>query len=498
MKELLKHIPGFRSNVKWKKILATIYYFFTFLMLFEEFHLFIFLLAIPGIIFSIGNLKKAKKDNKPIKAMVMTLIISIGALIGSTAYIEPTQEAMKELEQPTNIEAVEGNKEDNQEANIEVAKQEEIENIEAVAQEEKQEEEESQEAVDKEDPEEATQKEPLEEIHKLAVHYLDVGQGESIFIQLPNGQTLLIDGGTKSNGGIVLGYLKNLKVNKIDYLVATHPHEDHIGGLIGVINQHDIGQIYMPKVSHTTKAFEDLLLAIKNKGNKIKSAKAGTIIFDTEELNIEIIAPEESNSDNNLNNHSAVIRLQYKNNSFLFTGDAEKESESKMVSSRYDLKSDVLKVGHHGSNTSTTDSFLNKVEPKYAVISCGAGNTYGHPNDEVMSKLGTKDVTIFRTDLDGTIVATSDGERITFEKKGSSIKNAASASIGSSTQSGEGNTGESSVVKAPETDYVEEVYITNTGAKYHRGGCSSLKKSKIAISLEKAKGSYGPCKRCNP
>lgn len=254
-------------------------------------------------------------------------------------------------------------------------------------------------------------------IGNLQVHFIDVGQGDSIFIELPNGETALIDGGPRSSEEMVLNYLSKQGVEKIDYLVATHPHEDHIGGLIGVVENYDIGKIYMPDVVHTTKTFENLLLAIQNKGYKISKAEAGDRILDKEGLSIHILAPEINVSVDNLNNYSIVLRLDYGKNSFLFTGDAESQSEETMINKGYGLKSDVLKVGHHGSSTSTTDEFLNKVEPKYAVISCGKDNRYGHPHEEIIAKLTNKNIKIYRTDMDGNIIATSDGEKITFSAK---------------------------------------------------------------------------------
>lgn len=250
----------------------------------------------------------------------------------------------------------------------------------------------------------------------LKVHYIDVGQGDSIFIQLPNKETMLIDGGTKSNGDTVLNYLKEEKVEKIDYLVGTHPHEDHIGGLIEVINQYDIGKIYMPDIVHTTKTFENLLLAISNKGYKMNKAIAGDMILNEEALSLKILAPEKDYQSSNLNNYSVVIKLDYKGNGFIFTGDAEKASEDTMLNMAYDLKADVLKAGHHGSNTSTTDGFLDKVNPKYVVISAGTNNRYNHPDQDILDKLKARNIQVFRTDLDGTIVAESDGRNITFTK----------------------------------------------------------------------------------
>lgn len=342
----------------------------------------------------------------------------------------------------------------------------------------------------------------IENIGILKVHYIDVGQGDSIFIELPNEETMLIDGGSKSNGAIVLNYLNEQKVKKIDYLVSTHPHEDHIGGLVEIINKYSIGEIYMPDVTHTTKAFENLLLAINNKGYKINKAIAGDTILDEEGLNLKILSPEKNYSSNSLNNYSVVIKLKYKDNSFIFTGDAEKESESKMVNIGYDLKADVLKTGHHGSNTSTTDSFLSKVDPKYAIISCGVNNKYGHPDNDIISKLKAKNIKIFRTDLDGTIVAKSNGKKITFNKKGSTIKG---DSIGNNPKPNPKPKPKPEVKpkpkpkpKPPVENKVEEVFVTKTGSKYHRGNCTSLRRSKIPISLKNARKRYGPCKICNP
>jgi len=249
----------------------------------------------------------------------------------------------------------------------------------------------------------------------LTVHFIDVGQADSILIQLPNGQTMLIDGGESRDANNIMSYMRSKGVTTIDYLVATHPHADHIGGLPTIIDAMDIRSIYMPRVSHTTQTFERLLTSIQNKGLQIDTARAGVSILSSPGLQIDIVAPIRDNYSD-LNDHSAVIKITYGSTSFLFTGDAESHSEGHITADvSTDVSADVLKVSHHGSRTSTTDAFLRRVAPTYAVISVGSGNTYGHPTDEVLARLDSAGVSVFRTDLQGTIVFTSDGENISKE-----------------------------------------------------------------------------------
>ena len=245
---------------------------------------------------------------------------------------------------------------------------------------------------------------------QLKVHFLDVGQADSILVQMPNGQNMLVDAGNNDDGTMVVSYLKKSGVKQIDYLVGTHPHEDHIGGLDTVIKGFEIGKVYMPKVTTTTKTFEDVLKAVQAKGLKITTAKAGVEILNTAGLNATMLAPNKTEYDD-MNNYSAVIKVTYGQVSFLLTGDAEEQSEFEMLASSVTtLKADVLKVGHHGSNSSTSVGFLKAVNPKYAVISVGTGNDYGHPHKETLQKLnGMK---VYRTDLNGTIVFTTDGKDI--------------------------------------------------------------------------------------
>lgn len=242
----------------------------------------------------------------------------------------------------------------------------------------------------------------------LISHYIDVGQGDSEFIELPDGTTMLIDAGTADYGETVVDYIKNLGYSKIDYLVGTHPHADHIGGMQKVVQSFDIGSVYMPKASTNTKTYENLLTEIKNKGLKIKSAKAGVSIISEDNLKVDILAPNSSEYDE-LNNYSAVVKITYKNNKFLYMGDAEKLSEDEI---KADVSADVIKIGHHGSTSSSSKNFVKKVKPQYAVICVGKDNSYGHPKDTIIKRWKDIGAKILRTDEDGSITITSDGSNI--------------------------------------------------------------------------------------
>ena len=245
---------------------------------------------------------------------------------------------------------------------------------------------------------------------QLTAHYIDVGQGDCEFIELPNNETMLIDAGDSGSGPEITAYIKNLGYDTINYLVATHPHADHIGGMSYVIKNINVVHMYMPEKSTDTKTFENLLQTILDMNIKVKKAESGTEILNTENLKIGILAPD-SETYKNLNNYSAVIKMDYKNTSFLFMGDAEKEVEEKLPNK--EIQTDVLKVGHHGSDTSSTAAFLEKVSPKYAVISCGKNNRYGHPDSITLQNLESVGSVILRTDLDGTIIIRSDGVLLT-------------------------------------------------------------------------------------
>ena len=256
-------------------------------------------------------------------------------------------------------------------------------------------------------------------VGNLKIHFINVGQADSILIQ-QGSKLMLIDAGNNGDGKLVKNYLLELGVKTLDYVIGTHPHEDHIGGLDYIINNFKIGKIYLPKATSTTKAFSDVIVAIKNNGMKIAEPKPGET-FNLGTSKCTILAPNSSKYED-LNNYSVVVKFEFGSNSFLLTGDAEDISESEMLANGFNVKADLLKIGHHGSRSSTTDAFLYKVNPKYAIISCEAGNDYGHPHKATMDKLKNKNVPVYRTDELGTIIATSNGKTITFNTKPGSYK----------------------------------------------------------------------------
>jgi competence protein ComEC len=245
----------------------------------------------------------------------------------------------------------------------------------------------------------------------MKVSYIDVGQGDSILVQV-NGKNLLIDAGPNDSTDKLMSYLNKQNIKKLDFIVATHPHEDHIGAMDTVIKKYTIGEFYAPKKMTTTKTFENMVTALKSKNIKINTAAAGVSLDLGKNVKCEMVAPNGTNYGDNLNNYSAVIKITYGNSKFLFMGDAEKLSEKEILNKNYDISSDVLKLGHHGSSSSSSKAFLDKVSPKIAIISCGKNNDYGHPHKETLEEMKKRNIQVYRTDIDGSIVLISDGKKI--------------------------------------------------------------------------------------
>ncbi|CAM2847416.1 ComEC/Rec2 family competence protein [Hathewaya histolytica] len=341
---------------------------------------------------------------------------------------------------------------------------------------------------------------------ELKVHYINVGQGDSILIQQGD-KSMLIDAGNNGDSELVKSYIEKQGVTTLDYVIGTHLHEDHIGGLDYVINSFKIGNIFMPKKTATTKTLESILNAVKNKGLTIKQPQVNES-FQLGNAKFTVLAPKQIYD--NENDCSIVIKLTYEKNSFLFTGDAEGTSEMDMIKGRLDLKADVLKVGYHGSKTSTAANFLRKVNPKYAVISVGKNNKYRHPNQGVMNTLKYKDIKVYRTDENGTVVAISNGKDIKFNCNPGSYTGYTIKANNSSKQQDRNDT---TVViptiskkdtlenKSEETKPTPKamVWVSKSSDKYHsKPKCRNMKPKKAKkISLKNAKKQkYTRCRKC--
>ena len=329
----------------------------------------------------------------------------------------------------------------------------------------------------------------------LKAHFIDVGQGDSEFIELPDGKTLLIDGGPTDAGEKVLSYIKDLGYSRIDYVVATHPHEDHIGGLTTVISSLEVGELWAPDASTNTETFGNFLDAIESRGIETHGASAGKSIGESDLYSIQILGPQGGASYDDLNDASAIVLLTYGQNRFLFTGDAS----SSLISQACNTHVDVLKVGHHGSRTSTNAALATSLSPTYAVISYGIGNSYGHPTQEALDALsGT---TVYGTGVNGTVTIESDGTSLSAsaEKDGTVVAGDTDSGSESSDSTGAAAAGATSSQTDAGDGSDPTVYTTKTGGKYHREGCQYLRKSKIPISLSEAKAQgLEPCSKCHP
>ncbi|GAA0076131.1 hypothetical protein UT300005_05090 [Clostridium sp. CTA-5] len=344
------------------------------------------------------------------------------------------------------------------------------------------------------------------DLTNLKIHYIDVGQADSELIQV-DGKNILIDAGCNDNKA--LNYLKSIGVKNLDYVIATHPHEDHIGGMATIINNFNIGNFYAPKVTHTTKTFENMVKALQSKGVKITAPTVGDTL-NIGNATLQFLAPNSSKYEG-LNNYSIVTRLKYGNKSFIFTGDAEALSEDEILAKQLDISGDVLKLGHHGSHSSTSQAFLDKVNPKYAIISCGKDNDYGHPHKETIDKVNAKNINVFRTDIEGTIIATSNGDDITFNvspidnksnvagnkhESGSSndntLNNNSKSNNNSNSKISASNNGDVTTNESAQGSRI--VYWTKDGKSYHYDkNCKSLARSKEVLE-----GAASSCPKTDP
>ena len=323
----------------------------------------------------------------------------------------------------------------------------------------------------------------------MLVHFIDVGQGDSIFIELPNGESMLIDAGESDEADKVVTYIYSQGYDTVDYVVATHAHSDHIGGLPTVLGSFNINNFYMTSAVATTQIYENMLYAVEDSGADVHSVMAGDVILNKANLLIEVVAPKAID-DEEQNNNSIVVKLTYGDDKFLFTGDAEKSEEDGIWTN---IKCDVLKIGHHGSDSSSTSNFLKKVEPTYAVISCGLNNSYGHPTSDVLKRLDDRNIDVYRTDIQGTIIFTSNGKDISVNVKPTEYTPPV---VTTTTTQAE---------VQPPNEGGGTTYVLNTNTKkIHYESCSSvddMKESNKAFTNDYdgaiAQG-YKPCGRCKP
>lgn len=247
----------------------------------------------------------------------------------------------------------------------------------------------------------------------LSLHMIDVGQGDSFLITTPAGKALLIDAGDPAQGDRVSAYLKQQKVQHIDHLIATHPHADHIGGMKTVIDTFSVSQAYLPPVVHTSALFESMLNSLQHNSIPLTLVGETVVVHQEQDVVIQILSTGKDYI-NHLNNWSLVVHVTHGHHSFLLTGDLEKEGEEDLLAAFHPnaLRATVLKAGHHGSATSSTEAFLDAVAPEIVLISCGEVNTYGHPDESVLDRIEKRSAWIYRTDLQGTVVITSDGESV--------------------------------------------------------------------------------------
>lgn len=338
----------------------------------------------------------------------------------------------------------------------------------------------------------------------LEVHYIDIGQGDSILIKQGQ-EAMLIDAGNNSKGSAVWSYLLSQNIEKLTYVIGTHPDADHIGGLDVIMYKFDCENIFMPVCERDTKTYQEVVDTAKAKNQKIKVPSQGDT-YALGSASFQILTDTQKDYGENTNDYSIALRLTFGDISFLFTGDAEEGAEQDMLASGLTLSSDVYKAAHHGADTANTESFLKAVSPTYCVISCGKDNSYGHPRAEFLNQMRGMGVSVFRTDEQGTIVAVSDGEKVTFNcspstswKAGEPVgsgksNNEDKEENGAAKEGGSGNT----------VTQGQYVLNTNTG-KFHRPDCDSVKKmaDKNKRTTDKTKEElieegYEACKHCNP
>lgn len=342
----------------------------------------------------------------------------------------------------------------------------------------------------------------------LEVHFIDVGQGDATLIRQGE-HAMLIDAGDNSKGTAVQAYLQSQNIQSLDYVIGTHPDSDHIGGLDVVLYKFEWDTVMMPHLEKDTRTYEDVKKVIQDKNQKVTVPKPGDT-YTLGEAEFTIVCPQKADYGDNSNDYSIGLRLTYGENHFLFTGDAEEASEQDMLASGMDLSADVFKAAHHGSDTANTEGFLKSVNPKYVVISCGEGNSYGHPRAAVLNELRQMGAEVYRTDEQGTIVAYSDGKNITWNCSSSDTWNVGEptgSSVEETSQEVQDlENGEVLETLQDTQDLENDTYVINENTKkFHKLSCNSVEQMSeenrqyTVESREKLiEDGYEPCKRCQP
>lgn len=420
MKEVLKFIPGFRSGTKWRMIIAGIYYLIFLTALTSGIGIFLFIESIPFVVFYGIKAFKVRKREPIILVIIAFIVMSLGIGLAPTTQTNISSKAAASSDKSNTSVTRESNVKDKTENGTNTT------------------------------PAAVATVNNLSVSGELKVHFINVGQADAILIQQGNAN-MLIDAGNNDDEAFIKSYLDNLGIKEFQVVIGTHVHEDHIGSMDYIINSFKVGKVYFPKQTANTKTFESFINAVKGKGLSLTTPIVGET-FKIGGAAVTILAPNSSSYEDE-NDYSIVTMVQYGSTKFLLTGDAEAVSEMEMVQKGLNLKADVLKVGHHGSKTSTVANFLSAVSPKYAVISVGKNNSYGHPAQSTLDRLKNAGVTLYRTDENGTIVATSNGKDITFSTKPGSYvgidSNTESSSSSVNTANQTESTSKTTVVPVP-------------------------------------------------
>lgn len=332
-------------------------------------------------------------------------------------------------------------------------------------------------------------------IRDLEVHFIDVGQGDAILIISPTGKAMLVDGGSLNAGQNVVNYIKKAGITTLNVVVASHPNEDHIGGLISVFDSFDVERVYDTGYAHPTEVYENYLTKIDDFNIEFEIIKRGSVIDLDPSISIDVLSPYlEPQSPNAA---STVLKITYQDKSVLLTADTEDFAEFNMIDSGIDLKADILQIAHHGSANSSSEAFLDAVKPTTAIISVGKDNSYGHPDNTVLKALSSRKIDVYRTDMQGDIVIKIDGSQYTMNKP---VDPLTVATVNKTPS-------QSNIAQETKPEPVQAVstitYIGNKNSKvFHLPSCKTLPMEKNRVYFDSREDAvdagFKPCGNCKP